>query len=176
MSDVQGWAVAVARQAARCYVRVYGNSLSHAPDHWVSVAWERIARECVRDERLALRAGVLACLDAYRIESGCRRRHREFVRPLSLDEPAPVSGEPETLGDSVAAPDRLPDPPVRLAEAWGEARPARAGVKLRDRVWLYLWLVEGWSFAEIAIQWGLTPAAVSHALRAWTLALKGGNQ
>jgi DNA-directed RNA polymerase specialized sigma24 family protein len=53
-----------------------------------------------------------------------------------------------------------------LVAAWGEYRPARRGLPVQARVWLYLWLVEGWSLNEIGAAWGVTRQAVSKQLRA----------
>ena len=132
------------------------------------VAWAAVSRAAARgvpDRHLATAAvrGVIDSLRAERPDPAVRRAGARPVPPhQSGDEPRTADGV--TLFDGLASPKR-PDPPERrLAELWADTRRHRGPLTPRARLWLYLWLVEGWTQAEVAAAWGVTGAAVAHHL------------
>src|SRR5688572_7785666 len=137
------WAITQAARAAKGYLRRAPRAAWDLPRwHWIGVAWERIDREAGRgtfpaDEpgavRLAVRVGSLACVDELRVATGYIRKTRAVRLPAALP-----------LSQDVAAPETADAPDRRLLALWCETRPQRAGLDWRSRVWVYLWLVEGW--------------------------------
>ena len=119
---------------------------------WVGVS--RAAARGVPDRHLAT-AACRDVIDVLRVESPTAARPRG----------GPVRPPAAPLPDGLATPER-PDPPERrLAELWADTRRDRAALGPRVRLWLCLWLVEGWTQAEVAAAWGVSNAAVSISLR-----------
>ena len=143
-------------------------------------AWAGVSRAAARGApaRSLATAACNAVIDSLRAERPDPTVRRPGVRPvpphLSGDEARAADGL--TLFDGLADPGR-PDPPERrLAELWADTRRDRAALGPRVRLWLCLWLVEGWTQAEVAAAWGVSHAAVSVSLRAAACRLGRGRE
>jgi RNA polymerase sigma factor (sigma-70 family) len=65
----------------------------------------------------------------------------------------------------IPEPSQVDPPEARRLSLWCDTAAARAGLSWRVRVWLYLWLVERWSFGEVARVFLCTQSNVSQTFR-----------
>lgn len=112
-----------------------------------------------------------AILDSARMAGmkGYRRRMAHAPRLYSGDRAIPVmefedgDGRALTAFDMHPAPELHPDPDRRVLTLWCDTRTERLRLNLdvKTRVWLYLWLVEGWTLKTIAAAFGLGESTVA---------------
>ncbi len=157
----QAWELDVARCAARRYIKTAPLPAKRMGFwHWLSLAWERIhtynkkGRFDRLDKDHAVKLGVVAgttiCIDWWRTQSE-HRRGKNRVWKLSLDALGTTGP-----GDIIATPHYYEEENYkdRLVELWAACKFTRVGFSIRARVFMYLWLVEEWTYSEIADYFG----------------------
>jgi DNA-directed RNA polymerase specialized sigma24 family protein len=161
------WEVRQAWRVARRFHRAHGGGTFHPRAHFLYPAWRGVREVAGRlpadeDEARALAhvAGYRRCLDEWRDLTHGRRR-RPPPRVISLGQATAGGGEE---GATELGREDVPDEFRRRLSVWCEERRRRDRLPVRDRVWLYLWLVEGWSQAEVARAFGVWPSRVCAAL------------
>lgn len=174
--------VAVARRAARTVAGRWGNRDWR---DYLSAAWWGVRRANRRGvpRRCLVTAGYRAIIDLMRSErpdpSVVRRNRRHHV-PRHVSGTEWVVEVDEARGEvtlplfsTLAAPEREAPARDRLAALWAETRDRRAGMPHRRRLWLYLWLVEGWSQREVAAAFGVVPSLIYREIQASVVGLVG---
>lgn len=172
------WNLATANAAAGAYLNQAPTvARQESPDHWVSVAWERIDRLARRGKlpasdphatRFAVRAGRLACIDRLRVDTGARLSWRPKVEQFEPERDRMLDlGQSRGLCPSEVPDPRGPTADERLLSLWCDTRSERRALvpMVRHRVWLYLWLVERWSQVEVSNYFGCEQSTVSQAIK-----------
>ena len=140
----------------------------------------RLPADPVHARRILYRAGRFGCVDELRELIGRAAEHPQKLFEAGLvpfsatvhwvcrgpqNVPARGAGRPLTAPDRAVWRGYAPPVEHRLLAIWCEARRWRATMTMRDRLWLYLYGVEGWRMRDIGAVWGLGETTVAHALR-----------
>lgn len=130
---------------------------------WVGAS--RAAGKGLRGKALATAAarGVIDSLRVDRPDPTVRRKGCLPIPP-HVSGDAVRDGDGLTLFEGLSSPGEVVSPDRRLARLWDETRANRESLPPRTRIWFYLWIVEGWTQAEVGEAWGFTPKAVSGVL------------
>lgn len=152
----ESWQVKLARFAAitfckrRPHARKWGNA------HFIYPAWDRVRRiskklpsDGEQAKRLAFTAAYKGCVDELRVISGTRQKYRIKLCPLS---------------DFISEKRPRPSTYERCLEIWNDYRGDRKDLEWVQRIWMYLWLVEGTPMKQIGDLWGLTAEAISQSI------------